>query len=286
MKTALRRILGILVMIAGILGLLLSLAGIIAPWLIRPNLTQALDNTVATLSTSIDTSKQAMVVTEQALGATVNSVTALQTMLEATATSVSDTQPVLVQITELLGNELPGTLDSASTSLKSAQESAVVLDQAIRSFDSFKFVLAAVPFIGASIPLDTPPYNPEVTLADSLGEVAVQLEGLPAKFTEMSTNLDKADDNLVTIETSLSTMASNVSSISSSLGQYKSMVAQSQGSMDNLKGLLTNLQANSASIMNNVALVLTIFFVWLLVAQIVILSQGYELFKGTAGRME
>lgn len=75
MKTALRRILGILVMIAGILGLLLSLAGIIAPWLIRPNLTQALDNTIATLSTSIDTSKQAMVVTEQALGATVNSVT-------------------------------------------------------------------------------------------------------------------------------------------------------------------------------------------------------------------
>jgi hypothetical protein len=35
-----------------------------------------------------------------------------------------------------------------------------------------------------------------------------------------------------------------------------------------------------------VALVLSLFFLWLLAAQVVILSQGWELYQGTAGRME
>ncbi len=91
----LRRILGIVVMIAGILGLLISIAGIVGVWVARPTIAEGVVNTIATLNTSIDTSKQVMVVTEQALGATVDSVNALQTMLEATATSVQDTQPML-----------------------------------------------------------------------------------------------------------------------------------------------------------------------------------------------
>ena len=34
------------------------------------------------------------------------------------------------------------------------------------------------------------------------------------------------------------------------------------------------------------ALVFTLFFLWLLAAQVVIFSQGWELYQGTAGRME
>jgi len=33
-------------------------------------------------------------------------------------------------------------------------------------------------------------------------------------------------------------------------------------------------------------IVLSVFFLWLLAAQIVILSQGWELFQGTADRMK
>jgi prefoldin subunit 5 len=287
MKTTLRRILGILVMIAGILGLVLSIAGLISVWVVKPTISQGVENTIATLSTSIDTSKQAMLVTEQALGATVNSVGALQTMLEATANSVIDTQPMLTQITSFLGEKLPGTIDSANSSLLAAQKGAQVLDGAIKSLDSFRSLLSAIPLIGPMLPADTGKgYNPEKSLADSLGEVATQLDGLPAMFTDMSKNLDKADDNLVTIQTSLTSMASNVSQISSSLNQYKSMIAQSQSSMDNLKNVLTNFQANLDRILLWAAIVITLFFLWLLAAQVVILSQGWELYQGTTDRME
>ena len=64
------------------------------------------------------------------------------------------------------------------------------------------------------------------------------------------------------------------------------MVLQSQSSMDNLSSILTTIQANLNSIINGIAIVLTLFFLWLLAAQIVIFTQGWELFQGTTDRME
>jgi hypothetical protein len=81
-------------------------------------------------------------------------------------------------------------------------------------------------------------------------------------------------------------MATDVSTISSSIAQYKGMVAQSRSSMDNLKSILTNIQTNLDRILTAAAWALTLFFLWLLAAQVVILSQGWELYQGTTDRME
>ena len=67
MKT-LRRILGILVMIAGVLGLVLSLAGLIAVWVVKPTLAGFVDSTLLTVNNSITTSQHAMEITGQSGG--------------------------------------------------------------------------------------------------------------------------------------------------------------------------------------------------------------------------
>lgn len=283
---ALRRILGVLVMIAGILGLLISLAGLVGVWVVRPNIAGYVDSIVNTLNTSIDTSQQAMEVTWEALGATIDSVDALSSMLDATATSVEDTQPVMDQVNVLLGETLPATFDSATTSLNTARDAAEVLDGAIKSLDTFRFLLSSAPLVGGFVEKPDQPYNPEKSLADSLGDLASNLEGLPDMFTEMATNLDKADDNLVTIESNLSTMSVSVGMISDSLSEYQIMVRQSQASMDSMRTILSAIQNNLPNILNITAIALSLFFFWLLAAQVVIFSQGWELYQGTAGRME
>jgi len=282
----LRRLLGILVMIAGILGLIISVAGLVGIWMVKPTMESYASSTITTLDSSIGTSKQVMKITGEALGATVDSVDALSAMLSTTATSVEDTQPVINQVNTIMGETLPASLSSATDSLKTAQEAAVVLDSAIKSLDSFRFVLSAVPLMGSFVETPTEAYNPEVPLADSLGALATELEGLPDTFADMSTNLDKADDNLVEIKSNLETMSGSVGQISKSLSEYEAMVTQSQSSMDNLSTLLANIQANLPAILNTAAAVISAFFVWLLIAQIVIFTQGWELFQGTADRME
>ena len=282
----LRRILGVLVMIAGILGLAIGVAGLVGVWVVRPAVANSINTTIQTLDTSLQSSQKVMDVTGQALGATVESVDALSTMLSTTATSVEETKPVMDQLNVMLGKTVPSTLQSATDSLKTAQQAAVVLDSAIKSLETFQALMSAVPLVGGFVQKPAQPYNPQVPLADSLGQLATNLEGLPAQFTEMSANLSKADDNLVTVQSNLTTMSSSVGRISSSLSEYQAMIGQSQSSVKNLTSMLTNIQSNLTNILNWVAIALSVFFFWFIAAQVVILSQGWELFQGTADRME
>lgn len=282
----LRRFLGVLVMIAGVLGLILSLTGLIGVWLVKPTMSAYIDSTITTLNSSINTSQQAMEITQQALVATVDSVDALSVMLSATAASVEDTLPLIDQLNTFLADNLPTTMESASTSLRAAQQGAQVLDSAIQSLENFRSVLSGTPLLRAFLDQPETEYDPETSLGDSLGTLASDLDALPEMFSDMATNLDTADENLITIKSSLVTMAESVDLISESLSEYEAMVTETQSSMENLKSILGDIQNNLSNILNGVAIVLSLVFLWLLAAQVVILSQGWELFQGTATHME
>ena len=281
-----RRILGVLVMLAGILGLALSLAGLVLVWVAKPTVALYATTTIDTLNASIVTSENVMEITREALGATIDSVDALSAMLGTTAATLEDTKPVLDEIDTILATTLPSTLEHTTDSLYTAQEAARVLERTIQSLDTFRFLLSAVPLVGDVVELPDEPYNPEKPMADSLGQLASNLEGLPDTFVTMSADLSATDDKLVAIQENLVTMSESVGLISSSLGEYQEMIVQSKSSMDNLASILTNIQNNLPTILNGVAIVLSLFFAWLLAAQVVILSQGWELYQGTADRME
>jgi hypothetical protein len=63
------------------------------------------------------------------------------------------------------------------------------------------------------------------------------------------------------------------------------MISQSKASTDSLNTMLTGFQSRMGNTINIVSIVLVLFFLWLLAAQAVIFSQGYELFQGTASGM-
>lgn len=283
--TILRRILGLFVMIAGIIGLLLSLAGLVGLWMIKPAVTASINSTVNILLSSVDTSQKALVITNQALGASVDSVETLSKMLNTTSATIKDTEPVITQVNDIMGETLPSTFEAVSDSLTAAEEAAQSLEGAIKSFDSFRAVLGTIPFLNAAVPASQQSYNPKKPLATSLGELSDSIQEMPSTFKEMSGNLDKADDNLGLLRSNLDVMAQNVSLISTSLSQYQAMIGESQKSMGDLKTLLSNIQNNLGNIINGTVIVLGLFFLWLLAAQVVIFSQGWELYHGTAGRM-
>ena len=282
----LRRFLGVLVMVAGIIGLLLSLAGFVGLFMVKPILVNSVNSTITTLLNSIDTSQKAMDITNQALGATVDSVDALSVILGTTADTVKDTQPVITQFTQVMGDQLPSTLDAATESLNAAQDAAKSLESAIKSLDTFRAVMGATPLLSAFVPASTESYNPQKPLADSLGELSLSLKDMPATFNEMATNIDKVDNNLTLIQDNLTTMSKSTAVISDSLREYQSMIGQSRTSMDNLKSMLSNIQNNLSNIVTWTTIVLGLFFLWLLATQAVIFSQGWEIFQGTASRME
>jgi hypothetical protein len=243
-------------------------------------------DTIDTLNESVVTSQRVVDVTGEALGATIDSVDALSAMLGTTAATVEDTKPILDKFDTLMSTTVPSTLEAATDSLYTAQEAAKVLEGTIQSLDTFRFLLSATPLIGDLVPKPGEAYSPEKPMADSLGELAANLEALPDMLVGMSADLSTTDEKLAAVQENLITMSDSVGLISSSLSEYEKMIAQSKSSMDNLTSILTNIRNNLTAILNGLAIVLSLFFVWLLAAQVVILSQGWELYQGTAGRIE
>lgn len=282
----LRRILGVLVMLAGLLGLVLSLAGLVGVWLAKPTVEVFAGTTFDTLNQSIVTSQSVMDVTQQALRGTISSVDNLSAMLNTTAAAVEDTKPVLNEVDVMMAKTLPSTLQATTDALYGAQEAARVLEDTIQQLDAFRFVLSATPLLSAMVPPAGEAYNPPKPIADSLGELATNLEGLPDTFVNISADLSTTDDKLDAVQQNLETMSESVKLISSSLSEYERMVSQSKSSMDNVRSILTTVQTNLPTILNVGAIVLSLFFAWLLAAQVVILTQGWELYQGTADRME
>jgi hypothetical protein len=206
-------------------------------------------------------------------------------MLNSTALTLEDTLPAIEKMNSVMAEKLPDTINTATDSLAAAESAAASLESAIKSFEVLQAVLGSSPFLRAIVPPPADPYNPEKSLADSLKELAVSIEDMPDTFIEMSADLDKADDNLVLVKESLISMSDDVSLISQSLAQYQSMVSQSKTSTDNLSTMLSTFKSRVGNILNIVTIVLVLFFLWFLATQVVIFSQGYELYHGTASNM-
>ncbi len=273
-----RRPLGIFVMIAGIIGLLLSLSGMVGILIIRPGLQSAAKKTIDTIYTSIDSSQQVMNITGETLTATVFTVETLSSMLATTAQTMDDTRLILDQVNSVSGTTLPETLEAAIASIKSAEQSAASLDAAISSFETFRSIIVSAPILSSLVPKTTSTYDPEKQLAESLGELAASLEGMPDTFIEMSENIDHADDNLARIQDDLTSMSESVGAIADGLKEYDEMVSESESSLKELKTLVGSFRDNLTATLNGLTITFALFFLWLLAAQVVIFSQGWELY--------
>jgi uncharacterized phage infection (PIP) family protein YhgE len=278
----LRRLLGLFVIVAGVIGLLISLTGLVGVWVLKPRITAALTTTVDLLLSSVGTSQQALTSAEVALEAGITSVEELADMLANTSTTLADTQPVITQLTDVMGEQLPETMQAATDSLKTTESIAESLEGVIKSFQTFRNLLANIPLVGTAIPPQDDTYDPDKTLADSLGELSDSIAGIPAIFSDISTDIDQASGNLDLIKGNLDTMSESVGLISDSLTDYKGMIADSKATMSELESMLADLQHNLKTIITISVIGMWLFFLWLLAAQVVLLSQGWELFHGTA----
>jgi hypothetical protein len=281
-----RRIFGVFVMTAGIIGLLLSLAGLAGLVIVRPVVNSSITSAVSALYTSVDSSQKTLAITDEALDAAIDSVDALADMLTTTGEIVEDTQPVVSQINAVMGKNLPATFEAAGDSLKAAEGAASSLETAIKSFETFQTLISGLMVLGGNQPQEQAVYDPDVSLADSLGDLSTSIEDMPTVFADMSKDLDKADNNLDNVKISLDGMSKDITRISKNLEQYRDLLAESQASMDELMTLLGNLRGNLPAILTATSIALGLFFLWLLATQVVIFSQGWELYRGTADRME
>jgi len=269
-----RRIIGVLLILAAILGLVVSIGAMYVIWNVQANLTSSLQSTIDLLGQTLETTSQGLVVTQQALQSSVDLIGSLQATVETTAEAIGSTNPLMDEIAILLKEKLPNTIRATQTSLLTAQESAATIDTVLRA-------ISGIPLIGPSIG-----YDPQVPLSDALGQVAQELENIPDTFIAMEDKLQNTQSNMQTFEADLTVMADSVGQIQSSVAQYDQVIGGYQASLDQVLTRLETLSANLPNIVRMVSIGLTAFLVWMAIAQLGLFTQGWELLTENKKREE
>lgn len=263
MNRTLNAILGITLIITGVGGMLFSIAGIAGVWYFRP---QALENLTANLqlaSNALTTTSEGLEVANSSLSMTIESLDRLDQAITASGEALDSTTPMITSLTTLTRSELPATVETARTSLSSAQESA-------RIIDSFLSALSFLPGID---------YNPEVPLNESLAAVAASLDPIPESLETIETSLDTTGDNLQAIQSDMELMAADVREIRSGLQEAEQVIDRYQGLTGDLQVRVDRTQRRLPTQVRAAAWALTFALIWAFFTQVSVLVQGFTLLR-------
>jgi peptidoglycan hydrolase CwlO-like protein len=264
MNSFLKKISGTLLIIAAIGGLIISVIGLYGVWRYKTPAENAIRGSVEVFNDTLAITYNGLTISKSALETSISSVESLETTIEATGDAIQSTQPMFDSIDKLLSYSLPKAIDATKQSLKTAQESAKVIDSVLKLLTFFK----------------KDAYNPEVPFDKALGDISESLEDIPGAATDMGDSLQESTSNLETIVSELDNMSDSLSEIQESIQEFIKVIDQYIELIDTWQVKLDKLNTNLTAIINVLAVAFSLFLLWLALAQLGLILQGWELIKG------
>lgn len=263
MNSTVSRITGIILILTAVAGLVLSTFGVIAIWSLKPRVTESLLSGVELATNTLETTGTGLDLARDSLKIAISTITTLQSTVEATAATFETTTPMLDSIISLSQEDLPNSITAAQSALDSAGKSAEVIDGVLRALTIFSRDL----------------YNPDVPMHIALQQVSESMDSLPGTFETMETSVTDAKSNLETIQTEISQIASDIEEVSSSLEEFDKVISQYQELVVDLQEKFGKLKENLPTYVNLGTVVITVFLLWMAVAQLGLFTQGLDLLR-------
>jgi hypothetical protein len=262
----LRRIVGILLVIAAAAGIIFSIVGLIGIWRYRPVVTQTLLDNLALGDQALGTTQDILTIAGQVVQATTTDVASLQATTRAVSLAIHDTNPMLDSLASLTQKDLPAAVRATQTSLASAQSSALLIDN----------VLTAL----TSIPFSPVTYKPSVPLHTALAQVSTSLDSLLPSLAAINTSLADGQTNLGAMDVELTKISVTTQGVSSTLASAQTVIDQYKATTSQLKANVETAQRQAPAWLQAIAWIMSFVLGWLLIAQLGLGMQGFDLVRG------
>jgi hypothetical protein len=263
-RKTLVRITGVLLVITGVAGLIISVGAAVWLWAGLPEFKNWMQGSLEDIYNTLETTSDGLVIVDQSIESSITSFANIEATIDATAKSINDTTPMVDTMIILTRDDLPQTIYTAQLSLDAAQDSAEIID-GLLSF------LAGLPLVPDRL------YNPQVPLHIALGQVSESLDNIPAALLTIEESLTATTGNIDTIQTEIYLISDGISEIKFSLEEAQYVVDEYQILVSDLQTRTTRFENSVLTRVNTIAIFLTILLVWLAVAQIGMLVQGFTL---------
>ena len=261
----LRKLLGVLLMLGAAIGIVFSIIGIFEIWQVRPVLIQAVNDNLTLLDDTLIATQNGLTAMGQLVQTTSADVTSLQTTTQALA--LHDTNPMLDSLTSLAAKDLPVAVSATQTSLAAAQNSAQLIDTVLSA-------LTSIPLLPVS------QYQPEVPLHTSLARISTSLDSIPASLATIQTSLTAGKTNLGVVEGELTKISATIKGIGDNLGGAQKSIDQYKIVTGKLKDRVEAARLAASDLLTTIAWILSLVLGWLLVSQLGLGVQGWDLMRG------
>ncbi len=266
MKPIYQRITGFALMTAAVMGILLVIAGIIFMVRVGPRVEASAAESLELVDRTLLTTEEGLVLAEDSLAQVVDTVEALEATVASVGQTIYGTVPLVDSVADLLGERLTETIKATQDTLSSVVKSAKLVDNVLS-------IVTAIPFIG------TDRYQPEVPLHVGLERVANSLDEIPDSLSAAQEDLTSSSGKLDAMQDDFTAMADNIGQIATSLESAQSVLAE-------YRGIVTDLQEQVSSVRQGLpvwlrwsGIAFSFVLVWLGIAQIGPLIQGWELIQ-------
>ena len=255
---------GLALMAAGFAGLFFSLVGLVALARLEHNINAGMKTTLDLMDDALGATSDGLLVAGASLDQVEGTIGSLQATTLGVGAAITGTVPTLEVMADLMGGVLPQTITTTQQALEAAQVSAKLVDDTL-------LLLTAVPFIG------TATYNPEHPLSESIGAVADSLDPLPVALIGAQTGLLTAVSNLEAIQVQVGEVSTGIGAIAGSVGESLTVIEQYQAIVADLQEQMGLLRLSVPRWLRTARWSLSLVLIWLGVAQLGLLTQGWEL---------
>lgn len=264
MRRTLMRVAGTALIVAGVSGLIFSIVGLVVLGKVQRSIEASVTENLGLVGDALAATSEGLALAQTSLTQATNTIEALADTAAGTGEAMSGTVSTVDAVAEFLGEQLPATVRTTQSTLVSAATSAKLVDDVLA-------LITAIPFLG------TAQYNPEVPLHQGLEEIAAGLDGIPDSLGTIQEGLVAASGDLKGFGDDLHLMASNIGQIATSVESAESVLVQYQDIVANLQDLVASVQEALPEWLFWLRLGLSLVLIWLGIAQIGLLTQGWEL---------
>jgi chromosome segregation ATPase len=258
------RIVGIALIVAGIAGLIFSAAGLVVLAHVEKQVETALTEQLELVNRTLTATAEGLSVAEASLAAATEAVKAVEETMGGLSQTLNSTAPMLDAVTGLLGEQLPATIETTQETLMAVADSAKLVDDILA-------LVTSIPFLG----LDA--YSPDVPLTQGFTEVASSLDGIPDSLTSAQKGLVSTKDDLRKVESDFAAMAESIGAIATDLEDAQSVLVQYQDIASDLQDVVASARESLPTWLWMLQIGLSLVLVWLGVAQLALITQGWEL---------
>lgn len=276
-----RRLLGVVMLLIGVGGIVLAFFGARMGHRLVDSIAANFDQTLELTSQSLDTVSETLALAKSSITDVNTVMTTAETTADNLAQTVTDTRPLLGQISSVASDQVPDSLETIQQAFPSLEQVAGVIDSTLTTLNSFRI---DEQILGLNLQYDLGiDYEPEVPFDQSVRELGEGLEGLPESLRTLEIYLNVANNNLQTVSRDIRTLADDLGTVNGRINELEPILDDYlrliTATNDRTRQMRAEINSEVQSIKNGI----TLAMVWLALTQIAPLYLGWELVTNRRG---